>query len=83
MGAGNREPIAIVGIGCRFPGGISTPKRFWETLQTGLEVVDGVPKDRFDHNSFYDKDPQKYGTIRSRPCGFVDDVKSFDAEFFG
>ncbi|KAJ5462128.1 Acyl transferase/acyl hydrolase/lysophospholipase [Penicillium desertorum] len=75
MGAGNREPIAIVGIAIRFPGGISTPKRFWETLQTGLEVVDGVPKDRFDHNSFYDKDPQKYGTIRSRPCGFVDDQR--------
>jgi acyl transferase domain-containing protein len=83
MAASEREPIAVVGIGCRFPGGISTPKEFWETLQNGLEVVGDIPKDRFDYNSFYDKDPQKYGTIRSRKGGFVDDVKSFDAEFFG
>ncbi|KAI9036258.1 Acyl transferase/acyl hydrolase/lysophospholipase [Aspergillus affinis] len=78
----SREPIAVVGIGCRFPAGVSTAKKFWETLQHGTEVVGDVPKDRFDSSSFYDVDPQKYGTIRNRKGGFVDDIKSFDAEFF-
>ncbi|KAI9039456.1 fatty acid synthase S-acetyltransferase [Aspergillus affinis] len=78
-----REPIAVVGIGCRFPGGISTIKKFWDTLQQGMDIVGDVPKDRFDFSSFYDHDPQKSGVIRNRKGGFVDDIKSFDAEFFG
>ncbi|PLN77506.1 fatty acid synthase S-acetyltransferase [Aspergillus taichungensis] len=83
MAASEREPIAVVGIGCRFPGGVSTATEFWETLQQGIDVIGDVPKDRFDSSSFYDKDPQKYGTIRNCKGGFLDDIKSFDADFFG
>ena len=83
MAASEREPIAVVGIGCRFPGGVSTAMGFWETLQQGIDAIGDIPKDRFDSSSFYDKDPQKYGTIRNCKGGFLDDIKSFDADFFG
>lgn len=83
MAAIYHEPITVVGIGCCFPAGVSMTKRFWETLQDGSEVVGDIPKDWFDSNSFYNKDPQKYGTIWSHRGGFMDDAKSFDMEFFG
>lgn len=82
MATYDREPIAVVGIGCRFPGDISSVKEFWETLRNGLNVVSDVPSDRFKSESFYDPDPQKYGTMRNHKGGFVD-AKAFDAEFFG
>ncbi|KAJ5745662.1 hypothetical protein N7520_010844 [Penicillium odoratum] len=77
------EPIAIVGIGCRLPGGITSTKTFWEVLQRGMNMVTEVPEDRFDSGSFYDPDARKQGTIRSPKGGFVPDIKAFDAEFFG
>ncbi|KAA8645449.1 Type I Polyketide synthases (Type I PKS) [Aspergillus tanneri] len=77
------EPIAVVGIGCRFPGGITTMAEFWETLYRGIDKVSEVPPDRFDAASLHDKDRRKYGAIRSVRGGFVPDVHSFDAEFFG
>ncbi|PLB36519.1 fatty acid synthase S-acetyltransferase [Aspergillus candidus] len=83
MAASEREPIAVVGIGCRFPGGVSTAMEFWEALQQGIDAIGDIPKDRFDSSSFHDKDPQKYGTIRNCKGGFLDDIKSFDADFFG
>ncbi|KAK5997058.1 Erythronolide synthase [Cladobotryum mycophilum] len=80
----SREPIAVVGIGCRFPGGVTTVKAFWETLRDGIDKLSEVPADRFDASSFYDdQDPRKYGSIRNHRGGFVDDIYEFDADFFG
>ncbi|KAE8351975.1 polyketide synthase [Aspergillus coremiiformis] len=78
-----REPIAIVGIGCRLPGGITSATKFWDVLCQGLDVITDVPDDRFDATTFHDSDTRKYGAVRNRKGGFVPDIHSFDAEFFG
>ncbi|PYH86223.1 fatty acid synthase S-acetyltransferase [Aspergillus uvarum CBS 121591] len=83
MSHSQREPIAVVGIGCRLPGGISSTQELWDALRQGLDLVTDVPGDRFDINSFHDPDSQAYGAIRNRKGGFVDDISAFDAEFFG
>ncbi|KAH8660863.1 fatty acid synthase S-acetyltransferase [Tricladium varicosporioides] len=78
-----REPIAVVGMACRFPGGIGTPHELWNALMEGADLVSEVPNDRFDINNFHDSDPAKTGAVRNRYGGFVDKILSFDAEFFG
>lgn len=79
-----RDPIAVVGIGCRLPGGVTTVGAFWETLCDGIDTISEIPGDRFDSSSFYENgDPRKYGAIRNCKGGFVHDITSFDAEFFG
>ncbi|KAH7476085.1 Mycocerosic acid synthase [Fusarium oxysporum f. sp. matthiolae] len=78
-----QEPIAIVGIGCRFPGGINTKADLWQVLCQGLDVLTEVPADRFDVTALHDDDVRKYGVIRSCRGGFLDDIYGFDAEFFG
>ncbi|MGN9788879.1 type I polyketide synthase [Nonomuraea sp. ZG12] len=73
------EPIAIVGIGCRFPGGAGTPESFWELLATGTDAVSGFPADRgWDVERLYGD-----GTSTTRQGGFVYDASGFDAGFFG
>ncbi|KAH6885006.1 fatty acid synthase S-acetyltransferase [Thelonectria olida] len=79
---GGREPIAIVGMACRFPGGISSPAELWDALLKGADLVSEVPSDRFNINAFHDPDLRKTGAVRNRNGGFVDDILSFDAEFF-
>ncbi|OGE57109.1 hypothetical protein PENARI_c002G04917 [Penicillium arizonense] len=83
MASSNREPIAVVGIGCRLPGGVTTTQDFWDTLCRGMNMVSEVPNDRFHAESLHDADSGKYGTIRSSKGGFIDDIQSFDAEYFG
>ncbi|RAH81576.1 polyketide synthase [Aspergillus japonicus CBS 114.51] len=83
MSTFQREPIAVVGIGCRLPGGINSAKKFWDALCQGLDLITDVPGDRFDINSFHHPDSQAYGAIRNRKGGFVRDITSFDADFFG
>ena len=83
MTKSDREPIAVIGIGCRIPGGITTTTAFWETLRHGIDTLSEVPIDRFDFKSFHDPDTRTYGTIRSGKGGFVEDVYAFDADFFG
>ncbi|KAK4870030.1 hypothetical protein LT330_005754 [Penicillium expansum] len=78
----NREPIAIVGIGCRLPGGVMSSKEFWDVLREGRDLVSEVPSDRFDANALHGDDPAKYGAIQNIKGGFVDKIQSFDAEFF-
>jgi acyl transferase domain-containing protein/surfactin synthase thioesterase subunit/NADPH-dependent curcumin reductase CurA/NADP-dependent 3-hydroxy acid dehydrogenase YdfG len=78
-----REPIAVVGMACRFPGGIGSPHELWDALMAGADLVSEVPQDRFNINNFYDSDPSKTGAVRNRYGGFVDKILSFDAEFFG
>jgi acyl transferase domain-containing protein/SAM-dependent methyltransferase/NAD(P)-dependent dehydrogenase (short-subunit alcohol dehydrogenase family)/acyl carrier protein len=78
-----KEPIAIVGIGCRFPGGIKDTETFWHVLINGIDTMTEVPPDRFDINAYYDPEPQTPGKIVTRFGGFIEDVDKFDAEFFG
>jgi len=77
------EPIAIVGIGCRFPGDGDTPEAFWRFLESGTDGVTEVPKDRWDADACFDADPDAPGKSYTRWGGFVKDVAGFDAHFFG
>jgi acyl transferase domain-containing protein/surfactin synthase thioesterase subunit/NAD(P)-dependent dehydrogenase (short-subunit alcohol dehydrogenase family)/acyl carrier protein len=78
-----REPIAVVGIGCRFPGGLNSPAAYWDALLAGLDAIREVPLDRWKHSRFHDTDPDKSGCIRNAKGGFIDGVDLFDADFFG
>jgi thioester reductase-like protein len=77
------EPIAIIGIGCRLPGGINDPDGFWRVLRDGLDVVTEIPPDRWDVRKFYDPEAGKPGKINTRWGGFVQGIDLFDAGFFG
>jgi acyl transferase domain-containing protein/acyl carrier protein len=77
------EPVAVVGMGCRFPGNVVGPDSYWELLVNGRDVVTEVPADRWDANAFYDPDPAAPGRMASKWGGFLSDVTGFDAEFFG
>jgi myxalamid-type polyketide synthase MxaE and MxaD len=76
-----REPIAIIGMGCRFPGADS-PEAFWGLLRDGVDAIREVPGDRWDVDALFDPDPSAPGKIAARVGGFVDDVDRFDAAFF-
>ncbi len=77
------EPIAIVGIGCRFPGGVTGPDSLWELVAGGVDATGEQPGDRWDIERFYDPDPDKPGTIYTTRGGFLESVDTFDADFFG
>ena len=77
------QPIAIVGVGCRFPGGASTPEHFWQVLRDGKDVVTEVPRDRWDADQYYDPDPDAAGKSYTRWGAFLDNLDQFDAAFFG
>ena len=80
--ARQQEPIAIVGIGCRFPGEINDPPAFWELLTRGQNAVTEVPTDRWSLSKFYDPDSGKAGKIKNSKGGFVKNIDHFDAQFF-
>ncbi|WP_199840116.1 type I polyketide synthase, partial [Streptomyces scabiei] len=78
------DPIAIIGIGCRFPGAVHGPDAFWQLLTEGRDVVADWPADRgWDTDRLYDPDPDRPGTTYSRRGGFLHDAGGFDAAFFG
>ncbi len=80
----DKEPLAIVGIGCRFPGGADSPVAFWELLCDGVDAIVDVPRDRWDVRRFYDPDPDKPGVTYTRQGGFLRErIDRFDAMFFG
>ncbi len=76
------EPIAIIGIGCRFPGGADTPAKFWQLLRDGIDAIEDIPQDRWDINEYYDPDPDAPGKMSIRQGGFVEHVETFDPNFF-
>ena len=75
--------IAIVGIGCRFPGGANSPSAFWALLREGRDATGDVPTNRYDVARYFDADTSKAGALYTRRGGFLDSVDGFDARFFG
>jgi phthiocerol/phenolphthiocerol synthesis type-I polyketide synthase D len=79
------EPIAVVGMACRLPGGVNTPADYWRLLHDGVSGVVRVPEDRWDADAYYSEDHTRPGTICNREGGFLTSWQpdQFDAEFFG
>ena len=80
--AKQHEPIAVIGMGCRFPGGADSPEAFWDLLRRGVDATAEVPAGRWDRDSFFDSDPEAPGKMYCWRGGFVDAIDQFDAQFF-
>ena len=76
------EPLAIIGMGCRFPGA-DNPTQFWQLLKQGKDAITSVPSDRWNVDEYYDSDPKTVGKICTRYGGFIGQLQEFDPEFFG
>ncbi|KPC79285.1 type I polyketide synthase, partial [Streptomyces sp. NRRL S-4] len=82
--AGDDDPIVIIGMSCRFPGGVGSPEELWQLLTDERDAMGDYPTDRgWDLDALFDPDPARVGTSYSRTAGFIDGVADFDAEFFG
>jgi acyl transferase domain-containing protein len=78
-----REPIAVIGMGCRFPSGASDPESYWQLLRDGRDGTSEIPGWRWPVDEFYSEDPDAPGRMYTRRGGFVDGIETFDADFFG
>jgi acyl transferase domain-containing protein len=76
-------PVAVIGMGCRFPGGANDPEAFWKILDREMDVIGEIPPDRWDWQRYYDADVHAPGKMVTRYGGFLDGMKGFDAGFFG
>jgi acyl transferase domain-containing protein/NADPH:quinone reductase-like Zn-dependent oxidoreductase/NAD(P)-dependent dehydrogenase (short-subunit alcohol dehydrogenase family)/acyl carrier protein len=79
----HKEGIAIIGVGCRFPGGVNDLESLWKLLVEGREAISEVPPDRWNAERFYDAEPGLAGRSIARRGGFVDAIDQFDPQFFG
>jgi acyl transferase domain-containing protein/acyl carrier protein len=80
---GGREPLAIVGIGCRFPGGADSAASLWSLLCDGVDATGDVPEARWHAARYHDPNPSKVGKIVTRRGGFLTEIDQFDPQFFG
>ncbi|MEB4211290.1 type I polyketide synthase [Mycobacterium sp. 94-17] len=78
-----REPLAIVGIGCHFPGGAYTPQGYWDLLSGEIDATGTVPETRWNAMKYYDPNPSKVGKMVTRRGGFLAKIDQFDPQFFG
>ena len=77
----HQEPIAVIGMGCRFPGAANVDA-YWQLLKQGVSAIREVPADRWDADAYYDPDPEAPGKIYTRHGEFLEQVDRFDAQFF-
>ena len=84
MALANAEPIAVIGMGCRFPGGANSPEEYWQLLKEGRDAIQEMRDvERWDTDAYYDADPEAPGKMAVKNGGFLDQVDQFDAQFFG
>nr|CAD89773.1 MelB protein [Melittangium lichenicola] len=83
IASSGQEPLAIVGMACRLPGGVRHPEEFWKLLAQGVDAVREVPSERWSLDAWYDPNPEAPGKTYSRHGGFLSEVDAFDASFFG
>jgi myxalamid-type polyketide synthase MxaE and MxaD len=77
-----KEPIAVIGLACRFPGGANDAHSYWRLLRDGVDAVVEVPADRWDKDAYYDENPGAPGKMVTRWGGFLSEVREFDPAFF-
>ncbi|AOW98937.1 hypothetical protein BJP34_05265 [Moorena producens PAL-8-15-08-1] len=78
----SKEPIAIIGMGCRFPGGADNPESFWNLLSQGIDAISEIPSERWNIEQYYDPNPETPGKMYTRYGGFVGQLQEFDSHFF-
>ena len=78
-----REPLAIIGIGCRYPGDANTPEEFWRLIIGKKDALGPIPADRWDNDGLYAPEWRRAGKISVNRGGFIKDIDKFDAGFFG
>ncbi|MBW4673438.1 MAG: type I polyketide synthase [Desmonostoc geniculatum HA4340-LM1] len=77
------EPIAVIGKGCRFPGGVNNPETYWQMLRQGIDTMTEIPLERWNINAYYDADPNVPGKMYTREGAFLNQIDQFDPQFFG
>ncbi|MBR8838432.1 MAG: SDR family NAD(P)-dependent oxidoreductase [Stigonema ocellatum SAG 48.90 = DSM 106950] len=78
-----KEPIAIIGMGCRFPGGANNPEAYWRLLHDGVDAITKIPSERWQVDAYYNPDPDVPGQMYTQYGGFLNEVDKFDPQFFG